>query len=66
MAQQIKISAEPISNSEKKLFAAVADDLAAIRAQLGVLTAKLDADAGTTDTNYTALVATPLVVVTTK
>lgn len=66
MAQQIKISAELLSPTEKKVMSAMADDLAALRAALGVLTAKLDLDAGVTDVNYTALVATPVVIVTTK
>jgi hypothetical protein len=66
MAQQIKISAEQISLVEKRLLSAIADDLAALRATIGVLTAKLDADAGVTDTNYTALVATPVVISTIK
>lgn len=66
MAQQIKISAELLSPTEKKVLSAMADDLAALRAALGTLTAKLDADAGVTDTNYTALVATPVVIVTQK
>ena len=66
MAQPIKISAAQLSLTEKKALLAVADDLAALRAALGVLTAKLDLDAGVTDVNYTALVATPVVIVTTK
>jgi len=66
MAQQIKISAEPISLTEKRLLSSVADDLAAIRAALVVLTTKLDSDAGVTDVNYTTLIATPLVLTTTK
>ena len=45
MAQQIKISAELLSPTEKKVMSAMADDLAALRAALGTLTAKLDADA---------------------
>jgi hypothetical protein len=39
-----------------KLFNAAQADLAALRANLAVLTAKLDADAGVTDTNYGTLV----------
>ena len=66
MAQQIKISTEAISLTEKKILSAMADDIAALRAALGILTAKLDADATVTDTNYTALVATPVVIVTQK
>lgn len=66
MAQQIKISAEPISLTEKRLLSSVADDLAAIRAALVVLTTKLDSDAGVTDVNYATLVTTPLVLTTTK
>lgn len=66
MAQQIKISTEAISLTEKKILSAMADDIAALRAAIGVLTAKLDADATVTDTNYTALVATPVVIVTQK
>ena len=36
------------------LLNAVQDDLAAIRASILLITAKLDADAGVTDTNYAA------------
>ena len=66
MAQQIKISTEAISLPEKKVLSAMVDDIAALRAAVGILTAKLDADATVTDTNYTALVATPIVLVTQK
>lgn len=66
MAQQIKISAELLSPTEKKVLSAIADDLAALRAALGTLTTKLDNDAGVTDVNYTALCATPVTIVTTK
>ena len=64
MAQPIKISAAQLSLTEKKALLAVADDLAALRAALGTLTAKLGADATVTDTNYTALCATPVVIAT--
>ena len=64
MAQQIKISTEPVSLTEKKILSAIADDLAALRAALGTLTTKLDNDATVTDTNYTALCATPVVIAT--
>jgi hypothetical protein len=36
------------------LFNALQDDLTAIRASILLITAKLDADAGVTDTNYAA------------
>ena len=55
MAQQIKISAEQLSLVEKKVLTAVATDLAALRTSFVTLTAKLDLDAGVTDTNYASL-----------
>lgn len=39
---------------EKKLLLAVQADLAAMRTAIVAVTAKLDADAGVTDTNYGA------------
>jgi hypothetical protein len=39
----------------RKVLGAVQTDLAALRASFVLLTAKLDADAGVTDTNYGAL-----------
>lgn len=44
-----------VSLEEKKLLTAAANDLAALRAAFVALTAKLDADAGVTDTNYGSL-----------
>jgi len=38
---------------------AIVTDLIALKTAYAVLTAKLDADAGVTDTNYTALCAPP-------
>lgn len=55
MAQQIRISAQLIDLESKKVLTAVAVDLAALRASFVALTAKLDLDAGVTDTNYGAL-----------
>jgi len=48
----------------KDFYAAVATDLALIKTQIAVLTAKLDADAGVTDVNYGTLVNVPLVLQT--
>lgn len=59
MAQQIKISAQLIDLESKKVLTAVAADLAALRASFVALTAKLDADATVTDTNYGALTNPP-------
>jgi len=39
----------------RKLFEAILVDLTAIRTSVTTLTAKLDADAGVTDTNYATL-----------
>ncbi len=39
----------------RAMFVAVQTDLAALQAKHNALLAKLDADAGVTDTNYTAL-----------
>jgi hypothetical protein len=49
------ISASLLTLEEKKALLTVQGDLASIYAALAVLTAKLDADAGVTDTNYTSL-----------
>lgn len=56
---QVKISAELLDAVEKKVFAAVADDLAALRTSVVAVTAKLDADATVTDTDYAALCNPP-------
>lgn len=56
---QVKITAELLSLTEKKVLSAVADDLAALRASVVAITAKLDADATVTDTNYAALCNPP-------
>lgn len=61
MAQQIKISAQLIDLESKKVLTAVAADLAALRASFVALTAKLDADATVTDTNYGATTNPPAV-----
>ncbi len=41
--------------AQVQVWAALANDLAAIKASINGITAKLDADAGVTDTNYTSL-----------
>lgn len=56
---QVKVNAELLSLVEKKVLSAVADDLAALRTSVTTLTAKLDLDAGVTDTNYAALCNPP-------
>jgi tRNA threonylcarbamoyladenosine modification (KEOPS) complex Pcc1 subunit len=55
MAQQIKISAQTLDPEQKKVLSVIADDLAALRAAVVAITAKLDADAGVTDTTYASL-----------
>lgn len=55
MAQQIKISAMLIQPEEKKVLTAIAADLAALRAAIVGINAKLDADVGVTDTTYASL-----------
>lgn len=49
-----KITAENISPTEEKILIDVASDLAALRASIVALTAKLDLDATVTDTDYAA------------
>lgn len=56
---QVKINAELLGNIEKKVLGAIADDLAALRTSVTLITAKLDADATVTDTNYAALCNPP-------
>lgn len=51
---QVKINAELLDLVQKKVLTAVADDLAALRASIVAVTAKLDLDATVTDTNYAA------------
>lgn len=54
MARKVKISAEQLDNITKGVMSAVAADLAALRTAVVALTAKLDADATVTDTDYAA------------
>lgn len=54
MAQQIKISAQLLDLEQQKVLSAVADDLAALRAAVVAITAKLDLDGGVTGTDYAA------------
>lgn len=56
---QVRVNAELLSLTEKKVLSAVADDLAALRASVVAVTAKLDLDATVTDTNYAALCNPP-------
>lgn len=57
---------DQVSDSNlRALFASVLTDITAIKASIAGITAKLDADAGVTDTNYTALWSTTLVLNTT-
>lgn len=51
---EVQVSAELLDTITKRVMAAVADDLAALRASVVAVTAKLDADATVTDTNYAA------------
>ena len=62
---QVKINAENLDLTQKKVLAAVADDLAALRASVVALTAKLDLDATVTDANYASL-CNPAALSTTK
>lgn len=48
----------------RALFVSIVADLTAVKASITGLTTKLDNDAGVTDTNYTALWATTLVLST--
>jgi hypothetical protein len=54
MTRNVKISAELIDTITKQVFEAVQADLAALRASVVAVTAKLDADAGVTGTDYAA------------
>jgi hypothetical protein len=49
-----QVSAELVEQTDKKLLAALTADVVALRTALVGITAKLDADAGVTDTNYAA------------
>jgi hypothetical protein len=51
------INAEQLHPEQRRIFAALLAELTAVRTAYAVLTAKLDADAGVTDTNYTTLCA---------
>lgn len=64
MARTVKLSAELLDTNTKAILEAYQADLAALRAALVALTAKLDADAGVTDTNYGALCNPPALKVT--
>lgn len=54
MARPVKLSAELLDNNTKEVLLALQEDLAALRAAFVAVTAKLDADATVTDTNYAA------------
>lgn len=66
MAESVvqRINATRLDTTTKRqltiLLQSVVTDLTAIKTNLAGLTAKMDADAGITDTNYTALWATTL------
>lgn len=71
MPESVVQRVNKISNNKDKeeiikLLQSVVTDLTAVKASIGGITAKLDADAGVTDTNYTALWATTLVLNTTN
>lgn len=51
------VNAEQLNLVDKKVLVALVAELTAIRTAYATLTAKLDADAGVTDTNYTSLCA---------
>lgn len=49
------INAENFTPEQRRVMQALLAETTALRAALAVLLPKLDADAGVTDTNYTAL-----------
>lgn len=59
MARTVKLSAELLDNNTKQVLEAFQADIAALRASLVAVTAKLDADAGVTDVNYGTLCNPP-------
>ena len=54
MSVQIKVSAMLLEPEQKKALTAVASDLAALRASVVAITAKLDTDAGVTAADFAA------------
>ena len=54
MSVQIKVSATLLDPEQKKALTAVASDLAALRASVVAITAKLDTDAGVTAADFAA------------
>lgn len=54
MPVQIKVSAMLLEPEQTKALTAVASDLAALRASVVAITAKLDTDAGVTATDFAA------------
>lgn len=54
MARDVKIRAELLDTKTKEVLEAIQADLAALRAGVVAVTAKLDADATVTDTDYAA------------
>ena len=59
MARTVKLSAELLDTNTKQVLEAFQADIAALRAALVAITAKLDLDAGVTDTNYASLCNPP-------
>lgn len=59
MARTVKLSAELLDTDTKQVLEAFQADIAALRAAVVALTAKLDADATVTDTNYGTLCNPP-------
>lgn len=51
------INAENFTPEQRRVLVAILAELTAVRTAYATLTAKLDADAGVTDTNYTTLCA---------
>lgn len=68
VAQRIQASRSLQGDKDEviKLLQSVVTDLTAVKASIAGITAKLDADAGVTDTNYAALWNTTLVLNTTN
>lgn len=55
MARTVKLSAELLDTNTKQVLEAYQADLAALRAAIVAITAKLDLDGGVTDVNYGTL-----------
>jgi hypothetical protein len=59
ISHRVKLDDASKERDLRKLLEAAQDDIAALRASVVLLTAKLDADAGVTDTTYASLCNPP-------